>query len=667
VITRFLRIRNWNIVSKIVGVNSLILLVSFSYLLFYIIPRYEQSIIEEHKKFTVSMVDIAHSVVDRQHQLELKGEFTRDEAQQRALAMIHQINNINGYFWIHTLDLVMVTHPLNRSLEGKNLAEYRDPDGFKLFVAMNDLIRVSGSGFIQYKWLKPSDGSIQSKISYLKGFQPWGWVIGSGLYLDDLNREVTLIRRQVAAITVSLLIGIVCFSLYAARRVNQPLRTALEITRSIAMLPPHEQVTTGTSSEPQLLLNAIESMVQELKKSKDEAESSNRAKSMFLAKMSHEIRTPMNAVIGMTELALESSVSVEQKEYLEGVRSSGEHLMQLINDILDISKIEAGHLQLEKTSFPLRQLIDNSMKPLEYRAQQKGLYCSILIDDSLPAQLCGDPLRLRQVITNLVGNAIKFTSHGGITLRVDREAVTETAVALILSVSDTGIGISDADRDHIFTPFVQANAAITRHYGGTGLGLSIVRQIVEMMGGGVTVASESGKGSTFSATLQFDRVENDKYSYETGMVEEQKLDQASSLPLRILVAEDVPLNQTLIMRLLEKSGHCVAIASNGLETIERWRRERFDLILMDILMPEMGGLEVTRIIRSEEINSGQQIPIIALTAQIMPDEITTCYEAGMNAYLAKPLSQAALVAALAPYICQQVDAAKKTGLAGMAV
>lgn len=651
---KLLRVRNWNIVSKMVGVNLLILLVSFGYIFFFIIPHYEQSLIEEHKNFTVSMVDIALSIVERQHQFELKGERTKAEAEESALSIIGQINNQNGYFWIHTTDLKMVTHPLNRALEGQDLSEYRDPDGLKLFVLMNKIITDFGHGFIEYKWQKPSNGSIQSKMSYVKLFEPWGWVIGSGIYMDDLKRDVTELRQQLIAITILLLTGILFFSLYAARRVNQPLRMALNITSTIAQLPQSANPIV-TNSEPQLLLQAIENMVRELKEAKDEAESSNRAKTSFLANMSHEIRTPMNGIIGMTELAMESAVSLEQKEYLQGVSSSAEHLMNLINDILDISKIEAGRLQLESIPFFLNEVIATIIRPLELRAAQKGIYCNLRISQTIPDKLIGDPLRLRQIITNLVGNAIKFTNNGGVTLRIDEDNVTDTSVTLIISVSDTGIGIHKSDLGEIFNPFVQADSSITRQFGGTGLGLSIVSQIVDMMGGTVAVSSEPGNGSTFCVKLSFIlSSDNEMSNVEIMTPENQKtqlLSQALFRQLRILIVEDVPLNQTMIMRLIEKMGHLPFLASNGLEALERWHNEKFDLILMDVLMPKMDGIAATVCIRQEEKKQGNHIPIIALTANVTQEDIKECYQAGMDSYLSKPISKLSLTEKLQPYCC----------------
>ena len=361
------------------------------------------------------------------------------------------------------------------------------------------------------------------------------------------------------------------------------------------------------------------------------AEAASSAKSAFLANMSHEIRTPLNGILGMTDLAIDSPPGQEQREYLDTVKQCGTSLLSVINDVLDLSKIEAGHLALDIEPFGLRGVAQASVNVLALRAREKGLALTLEIDSGVSDRLIGDAGRLRQVLVNLVGNAIKFTEQGGIRIHIAADAVRDSIVVLHFSVSDSGIGIPREKLQSVFEAFEQVDNSTARKYGGTGLGLAISRQLVGMMAGRIWVDSTPGRGSVFHFTGEF------TVDCTVAPLAVAPLPQARKRSLRVLLAEDNPVNQRLATRLLEKRGHTVLAVSNGQEAVDAIGRSVFDVVVMDVQMPVMDGLTATRRIRLDEESSGLHIPILALTARALKEDRDICAAAGMDGYLPKPI------------------------------
>lgn len=446
-------------------------------------------------------------------------------------------------------------------------------------------------------------------------------------------------RIQLAGTVIELAQGYLFCLAHSVRAASSWAETGLTIAD---FSQADQSLAMGTAVALQSVLMAdMTELVDSLRRARNEAQAANEAKSTFLSVMSHEIRTPLNGILGMTQAMIQDAVDARQRSRLDIVLRSAETLLAILNDLLDLARIEAGQMALESIAFDMGDLCSGAYAAFTALANKKGLSFSCDIS-AVESRYCGDPTRIRQIVYNLISNAIKFTEQGQVGIR---GRSTEDGLELV--VFDTGIGIAPAMLNDIFEQFRQADASINRRFGGTGLGLGIARNLAALMGGSITVESQPGMGSTFTVFLPIPRAEDGT----PAAILPDLVAVSSQGTLRILAAEDNHVNQLVLRTLLEPACATLTVVDNGLEALEAWRLESWDVILMDINMPVMGGLEASRMIREQERSTGRQAtPIIALTANAMAHQLKDYEGIGINATVAKPIQLALLFSTLSEVI-----------------
>ncbi|WP_082113918.1 ATP-binding protein [Kiloniella litopenaei] len=464
----------------------------------------------------------------------------------------------------------------------------------------------------------------------------WNWVVFVSRPEEEVTQQVSIIQLVTIGVSlISILLMGGLLTLVTRRLLIQPINHLQKAASHISQQEPIDRIDVTSNDELGDLARDMEGMSKAIKNKIEEVQVANKAKSMFLAHMSHELRSPLNSILGYADLALGNkdiqALPKETQNYIKTISSSGNHLMDLIGDILDFSKIEAGELVLEKSAMSLAELVEETSSMMVLAAREKNNSLDVTFPDNVHRWVLGDSVRLRQILMNFLSNAVKFTTDGTITLSVALKSEDEFTQRLRFEVSDQGIGIPKSKQSSLFSAFSQADVSTTRNYGGTGLGLAINKQLVLAMDGEIGVDSEEDKGSTFWFEVTLDKT---KALYRP----QAEVPEHDLTNLNLLLVEDIKVNQIMAKALLEKSGQSVDTADNGFQAVEKASKNDYDIILMDIHMPEMDGVEATKQIRALSDSTKSTIPIVALTADIETSNLKEYVACGMNATCAKPLN-----------------------------
>ncbi len=499
------------------------------------------------------------------------------------------------------------------------------------------------------------------KLDSYNHFSEWCFDNKKEVFLEDVENDFgRYVFKSLTLPDGKSAKSLMCFPVYSQEKIAGTLciisftKNAFELfhIEMIRLLLPFIGVAINNSNSHQQIIDL-----------KQRAERSEQFMQVFLANMSHEIRTPMNAVMGMTNLLLQKNPQREQLKYLNTIQKSSENLLVILNDILDLSKIEAGKIEIEKIDFSLRDILNNVKEIIQFKAEEKGLALVVNADEKIPAVLTGDPTRLTQILINLLGNSVKFTEKGSVKLNVklsgtEREIMSSTNenCRLHFSVEDSGIGMTEEQQKKLFQNYTQASTETARKYGGTGLGLSISKQLVQLQGGSIEIKSEPGRGSTFSFSLAYPVSKNKEMAPKEKIISQSMLDKLSGI--RVLLADDNEYNRIVVKETLELKIKNVKIdeAIDGLIALKMLRENDYDVIMMDLVMPNLNGLETTQKIRTGFPEGKKQIPVIAITASVLKSEIDKCFASGMNGFIPKPFKTGEMLSALYNVLIENIPA-----------
>ncbi len=655
--------------------------------------------VEQQKQMIKREVDrvIEHIEFERRQIVPTAGILVKDLEAATKKELLDEIAKLrygkNEYLFIDDWQGVVLMHGAQPDLVGKNIWEHQDPNGVKVVQNLIAAAKTREGGYVFYSWRKPDTGEERPKVSYSRGVNDWQWMVGTGVYIDDVEADIAILQSSLKAglrrdiFLILLVSGTVGILLLVSvrlvfRRLLRDFSRFDEFFHEAAVADREIEVAGLTFRELRgMAMNAnkmlrdkvaaqerlrrhrdhLEEEVAErthvlkeknhqLEQAKEAAEVANRAKSVFLANMSHELRTPLNAVLGFAQLMRNAPDATEQQvENLKVITNSGEHLLNLINNVLDISKIESGRVELEESPLDLFQLMQEMQSLMAMRSHEKGLEFILEQSTGLPRYIAVDGGKLRQVLINLIGNAIKFTTNGAVILRamnMDIESESSEQLMVRFEIEDSGPGIREEERERIFFPFVQLREQPLAET-GSGLGLAICKQYVELMGGRIGVAGEPGKGSVFHFEIPMAAIPSENIPVEArrGRV----LGLAEGQPhYRLLIAEDQPENRVLLRKLLLPLGFDLREAVNGAEALAIFEEWRPHLIWMDIRMPVMDGLEATR--RIKAVATPAQTKIIAITAHALEEERRKILAAGCDDFIRKPYHDVEIFDALTKHL-----------------